>query len=106
MKTMSAIYQKVRHRMNDDWAYGNGECCQAVPFPDQSRGPGWACGGYFVLIAISTPWPFCLLGLDRALAILSFCVCHKPQQASGLEIVCHVGTELELAVKTKKGHTR
>ncbi|XP_042728283.1 striatin-interacting protein 2 isoform X2 [Lagopus leucura] len=23
MKTMSAIYQKVRHRMNDDWAYGN-----------------------------------------------------------------------------------
>ncbi|XP_073185038.1 striatin-interacting protein 2 isoform X4 [Lepidochelys kempii] len=24
MKTMSAIYQKVRHRMNDDWAYGNG----------------------------------------------------------------------------------
>lgn len=25
MKTMSAIYQKVRHRMNDDWAYGNGE---------------------------------------------------------------------------------
>ena len=28
MKTMSAIYQKVRHRMNDDWAYGNGESCQ------------------------------------------------------------------------------
>lgn len=25
MKTMSAIYQKVRHRLNDDWAYGNGE---------------------------------------------------------------------------------
>lgn len=24
MKTMSAIYQKVRHRLNDDWAYGNG----------------------------------------------------------------------------------
>ncbi|XP_073508615.1 striatin-interacting protein 2 isoform X2 [Phyllobates terribilis] len=23
MKTMSAIYQMVRHRMNDDWAYGN-----------------------------------------------------------------------------------
>uniref|UniRef100_A0A673YET5 Striatin interacting protein 1 n=1 Tax=Salmo trutta TaxID=8032 RepID=A0A673YET5_SALTR len=23
MKTMSAIYQKVRHRLNDDWAYGN-----------------------------------------------------------------------------------
>ncbi|OCT89281.1 hypothetical protein XELAEV_18017901mg [Xenopus laevis] len=23
MKTMSAIYQLVRHRMNDDWAYGN-----------------------------------------------------------------------------------
>ena len=26
MKTMSAIYQKVRHRLTDDWAYGNGEC--------------------------------------------------------------------------------
>ena len=26
MKTMSAIYQKVRHRLNDDWAYGNGNC--------------------------------------------------------------------------------
>ncbi|XP_073521042.1 striatin-interacting protein 2-like [Phyllobates terribilis] len=23
MKTMSAIYQMVRHRINDDWAYGN-----------------------------------------------------------------------------------
>ncbi|KAI8511230.1 Striatin-interacting protein 2, partial [Branchiostoma belcheri] len=23
MKTMSAIYQQVRHRLNDDWAYGN-----------------------------------------------------------------------------------
>lgn len=30
MKTMSAIYQKVRHRLNDDWAYGNGEAlCEA-----------------------------------------------------------------------------
>ena len=25
MKTMSAIYQKVRHRLGDDWAYGNGK---------------------------------------------------------------------------------
>lgn len=25
MKTISAIYQKVRHRLNDDWAYGNGK---------------------------------------------------------------------------------
>lgn len=25
MKIMSAIYQKVRHRLNDDWAYGNGK---------------------------------------------------------------------------------
>ena len=23
MKTMSAIYTKVRHRLNDDWAFGN-----------------------------------------------------------------------------------
>ena len=35
MKTMSAIYQKVRHRLNDDWAYGNGEyslTCQKLNF--------------------------------------------------------------------------
>lgn len=25
MKTISAIYSKVRHRLNDDWAFGNGE---------------------------------------------------------------------------------
>lgn len=25
MKTMSAIYNKVRHRLTDDWAFGNGE---------------------------------------------------------------------------------
>lgn len=24
MSVMSAIYQKVRHRLTDDWAYGNG----------------------------------------------------------------------------------
>lgn len=28
MKTMSAIYQKVRHRLTDDWAYGNGKLCR------------------------------------------------------------------------------
>lgn len=33
MKTMSAIYQKVRHRMNDDWAYGNGEQSQGRAAP-------------------------------------------------------------------------
>lgn len=26
MKTVSAIYTKVRHRLNDDWAFGNGTC--------------------------------------------------------------------------------
>lgn len=31
MKTMSAIYQKVRHRLNDDWAYGNGNQQSAEP---------------------------------------------------------------------------
>lgn len=35
MKTMSAIYQKVRHRLNDDWAYGNGEA------PCEAREGGW-----------------------------------------------------------------
>ena len=24
MKTISVIYSKVRHRLNDDWAFGNG----------------------------------------------------------------------------------
>lgn len=27
MKTLSTIYQKVRHRLNDDWAFGNGTNC-------------------------------------------------------------------------------
>ncbi len=27
MSIMSAIYQKVRHRLTDDWAYGNGGFC-------------------------------------------------------------------------------
>ena len=31
MKTMSAIYQKVRHRLNDDWAYGNGKWRKSAP---------------------------------------------------------------------------
>lgn len=26
MKIISAIYEKVRHRLNDDWAFGNGKC--------------------------------------------------------------------------------
>lgn len=26
MKIISAIYEKVRHRLNDDWAFGNGQC--------------------------------------------------------------------------------
>ena len=37
MKTMSAIYTKVRHRLNDDWAFGNGKLiidflCTDYPF--------------------------------------------------------------------------
>lgn len=27
MKTISAIYSMVRHRLNDDWAFGNGKTC-------------------------------------------------------------------------------
>lgn len=34
MSTMSAIYQKVRHRLNDDWAYGNEQ--EAQPWDFQS----------------------------------------------------------------------
>lgn len=30
MKTISAIYSKVRHRLNDDWAFGNGCYSKAV----------------------------------------------------------------------------
>ena len=35
MKTMSAIYQKVRHRLTDDWAYGND--MDARPWDFQAR---------------------------------------------------------------------
>lgn len=30
MKTISVIYAKVRHRLNDDWAYGNGNRCNVI----------------------------------------------------------------------------
>lgn len=30
MKTMLAIYQKFRHRLNDDWTYGNSELLEAT----------------------------------------------------------------------------
>ncbi|KAI5607637.1 striatin-interacting protein 1-like isoform X1, partial [Silurus asotus] len=40
MKTMSAIYQKVRHRLNDDWAYGNDQCvCVCVCVADLDARP-------------------------------------------------------------------
>lgn len=39
MKTMSAIYQKVRHRLNDDWAYGNGTSFAAAAEHPVSRCP-------------------------------------------------------------------
>ena len=32
MSTMSAIYQKVRHRLNDDWAFGNEQETQVWSF--------------------------------------------------------------------------
>lgn len=32
MSTMSAIYQKVRHRLNDDWAFGNEQDTQGWDF--------------------------------------------------------------------------
>lgn len=32
MSTMSAIYQKVRHRLNDDWAFGNEQETQGWDF--------------------------------------------------------------------------
>ena len=35
MKTMSAIYTKVRHRLNDDWAYGNGKSTVCGPKIDR-----------------------------------------------------------------------
>lgn len=30
MKIISAIYEKVRHRLNDDWAFGNGKCVRSL----------------------------------------------------------------------------
>lgn len=35
MSTMSAIYQKVRHRLNDDWAFGNELEAQAWDFQSE-----------------------------------------------------------------------
>ncbi|XP_045520283.1 striatin-interacting protein 1 homolog [Pieris brassicae] len=35
MKTISAIYSKVRHRLNDDWAYGNDVDARPWDFQDE-----------------------------------------------------------------------
>ncbi|VVC36533.1 Hypothetical protein CINCED_3A007437 [Cinara cedri] len=37
MKTMSNIYQKVRHRLNDDWAYGNDLEARPTDFQIEER---------------------------------------------------------------------
>jgi hypothetical protein len=52
MKTMSAIYQKVRHRLNDDWAYGNGEARH-----------DWDWGRTVGKVPYFTPCPWCLSSL-------------------------------------------
>ena len=35
MKTISAIYSKVRHRLNDDWAFGNGNAIRLINRNDE-----------------------------------------------------------------------
>lgn len=35
MKTISAIYSKVRHRLNDDWAFGNDVDARPWDFQDE-----------------------------------------------------------------------
>lgn len=37
MMTISAIYQRVRHRLNDDWAYGNEQETQTWDFQTEER---------------------------------------------------------------------
>lgn len=48
MKTISAIYSKVRHRLNDDWAFGNGwfAICNE------------RCNSCYVLDLDARPWDF------------------------------------------------
>lgn len=62
MKTMSAIYQKVRHRLNDDWAYGNGEAPGSPHMPSAaSVASGWEAqegpGETARLVAVVLPAP-------------------------------------------------
>ena len=62
MKTMSAIYQKVRHRLNDDWAYGNGEECGGAWYLPSDEQRGGACLPDFCLFSLpdidARPWDF------------------------------------------------
>src|SRR5689334_14183409 len=37
MMAISAIYQRVRHRLNDDWAYGNEQETQTWDFQTEER---------------------------------------------------------------------
>lgn len=55
MKTMSAIYQKVRHRLNDDWAYGNGKALarsRRGAFPSEEPAESSSC---FCRIRVGAP---------------------------------------------------
>lgn len=60
MKTMSAIYQKVRHRLNDDWAYGNGTSRPGASHVPAASGLGraqWEClsQGHLLTLPNSRP---------------------------------------------------
>lgn len=51
MMAISAIYQRVRHRLNDDWAYGNGESEERI-----SMSIGFLL--FFVLEQETPTWDF------------------------------------------------
>lgn len=85
MKTMSAIYQKVRHRLNDDWAYGNGEppsnpevpSCRFCSIRMGSPGGTWrncqacVCGPPGSSLCLLSPFPGIVTRLSDLSSFLS-----------------------------------
>ena len=55
MKTVSAIYTKVRHRLNEDWAFGNGELTKHYVVSEMKTS---------IYISSSRSWLIRFAGLD------------------------------------------
>ena len=76
MKTMSAIYQKVRHRLNDDWAYGNGMWLSGRLTVYTQQGGETANMSFFFCVCVFF-WVFFCMFWQRCGKVLSTKFCNQ-----------------------------